>query len=215
MVSKPHSPEVMGNTSDARVSNLSNDDWILLEEEEWNELFGKRREFTNSEGFSSEESKEIEAGNISENIRTRSTKEVSKIVIRSFYKTNLTKRGYRKQMMKIWREIRVSEVTEQRLADQTRVVRANGWSSEAELNEIQRKIKKGENMEEPKIELQNRCGQQRPQNEDDIELTNTENLFNRLQDQGLTNNEIRLVEEEAALMKTDKAPPNLRNVERK
>ena len=118
-------------------------------------------------------------------------------------------------MMKIWREIRVSEVTEQRLADQTRVVRANGWSSEAELNEIQRKIKKGENMEEPKIELQNRCGQQRPQNEDDIELTNTENLFNRLQDQGLTNNEIRLVEEEVALMKTDKAPPNLRNVERK
>ena len=26
MVSKPHSPEVMGNTSDASVSNLSNDD---------------------------------------------------------------------------------------------------------------------------------------------------------------------------------------------
>ena len=42
-------------------------------------------------------------------------------------------------------------------------------------------------------------------------MTNIENLFNRLQDQGLTNDEIGLVEQ----MKTDKAPPNLRNVERK
>ena len=50
-----------------------------------------------------------------------------------------------------------------------------------ELDEIQRKIKDW-------------TDQQRSQNEDDVELTNIENLLNRLQDQGLTNNEIRLVD---------------------
>ena len=40
-------------------------------------------------------------------------------------------------------------------------------------------------------------------------------MFYRLQDQGLTNDKIRLVEEVAEKMKTNKAPPNLRYVERK
>ena len=38
--------------------------------------------------------------------------------------------------MKIWREIGLFEVTEQRLADQARVVRKNGWLSGVELDEI-------------------------------------------------------------------------------
>ena len=46
-------------------------------------------------------------------------------------------------------------------------------------------------------------------------MLNWRNLFNRLQDQGLTNNEIILVQEVAEQMKTEKAPPKLRNVERK
>ena len=40
-------------------------------------------------------------------------------------------------------------------------------------------------------------------------------MFNRLQDQRLTIDEIRLVEEVAQQMKTDKALPISRNVERK
>ena len=118
-------------------------------------------------------------------------------------------------MMKIWREVGVFEVIEQRLADQTRVIRTNGWLSEVELDEIQRKIKEEENTEEPRIELKNICDQQRSQDEDNVELTNIENLFNSLQDQGLTNDEIRLEKEVAEQMKIDKAPPNLRNVGRK
>ena len=40
MVSKPPSPEgTMGNTFGAVVLSLPNDDWMLLEEEEWNEGF--------------------------------------------------------------------------------------------------------------------------------------------------------------------------------
>ena len=70
-------------------------------------------------------------------------------------------------------------------------------------------------MEEPITELHNTCGQQRSQDEDDVELTNIENLLNRRQDQGLTIDEIRLVEKVAEQMKKDKATSNLRNVDRK
>ena len=118
-------------------------------------------------------------------------------------------------MMKTQREIGVFEVTEQKLVDQTRAIRTNGWVSEVELDEIQRKIKEEENTEEPRIELLNTCDQQRSQDEDGVELRNIENLFNRLQDQRLTIDEIRLVEEVAQQMKTDKAPPISRNVVRK
>ena len=59
------------------------------------------------------------------------------------------------------------------------------------------------------------CDQQRSQDEDDVEWTNFENLFNTMKDQGLINDAIRLVEEVAEQMKTDKTLSNLRNVERK
>ena len=45
------------------------------------------------------------------------------------------------------------------------------------------------------------CDQKNSQDEDDIQLTNIENLFNRLQNQGLKNDEIRLVEEQAEQLK--------------
>ena len=73
----------------------------------------------------------------------------------------------------------------------------NVWLSEVQPDEIKRKIKVEENTEEPKIKLQNRCDQQRLQDEDDIELKSIENLLNSLQDQRLTNDEIRLIEEVA------------------
>ena len=62
------------------------------------------------------------------------------------------------------------------------MIRTNGWQSEVELDEFQRKIQEEENMGEPWIELPNTCDQQRWQDEEDVELTNIEDLFNRLQD---------------------------------
>ena len=58
----------MGNTSGTGVSSLSNDDQMLLEKEEWNELFGNSRQFKNFERFSSDKSEEIKVEN-SENTR--------------------------------------------------------------------------------------------------------------------------------------------------
>ena len=42
-------------------------------------------------------------------------------------------------MIAIWREIGTSEITEQRLVDQTRVIRTNEWLNEVELEGIRRK----------------------------------------------------------------------------
>ena len=42
-------------------------------------------------------------------------------------------------MIAIWREIGTFEITEQRLADQVRVIRTNGWLTDVELEEIRRK----------------------------------------------------------------------------
>ena len=72
---------------------MSNDDQMLLDEEEWDKLFGNSTEFTNFEGFSSDESEEMEAENISENTRITWIKEVNKIVMRCYYEINLTKEG--------------------------------------------------------------------------------------------------------------------------
>ena len=46
--------------------------------------------------------------------------------MRYFYQGNPTEREYRERMMNNWRDIGISEVMEQRLADQTRVIRTNG-----------------------------------------------------------------------------------------
>ena len=79
MVLKPPGPEVtIGKASGAGVPSLPNDDRMLLEEEEWNELFENSREFTNFEWFLSAKSEEMEAENISENTSNRKTKEVYK-----------------------------------------------------------------------------------------------------------------------------------------
>ena len=52
-------------------------------------------------------------------------KEVNKLVMRCFCQSDPTRRGYRKRMIAAWRQIGTFEITEQRLADQARVIRTN------------------------------------------------------------------------------------------
>ena len=53
------------------------------------------------------------------------TEKVNKPIARYFYESDPTSRGYRN-----WWEIGTFEIIENRLADQGRVVRVNGWSTE-------------------------------------------------------------------------------------
>ena len=45
-------------------------------------------------------------------------------------------RGFRKRMHNIWKERQGLKVTEQRLCDQARVIRMNGWLTELDMNAI-------------------------------------------------------------------------------
>ena len=62
--------------------------------------------------------------------RTTWTKEMNKIVMKCYYKSNPNVRGYRKMMHNIWKE--------QNLSGQARAIKTNGWLSEIELEEIRR-----------------------------------------------------------------------------
>ena len=57
--------------------------------------------------------------------RGRWNTEVNKLVMRCFFRSEPTKRGYRKRMVGIWKEIGLFEITEQRLADEARMIRVN------------------------------------------------------------------------------------------
>ena len=49
-------------------------------------------------------------------------------------------RKYRQRMMQVWKEHGVFEITEQRLCDQARPIRKNGWPSDLKLENIRRMI---------------------------------------------------------------------------
>ena len=83
-----------------------------------------------------EEERDPEVGMM---VRRRWTKDVNKLMMRCFCQCDPTGIGYQKRMIAIWREKGTFEITEQRF-NQARVVRTNEWLTEAELEEISRKI---------------------------------------------------------------------------
>ena len=66
-------------------------------------------------------------------VRRRWTEEENKLVMRYFYQSDPTRRGYQKWKIAISREIGTFEITEQRRVDQARVIRTNEWLTEVEL----------------------------------------------------------------------------------
>ena len=73
------------------------------------------------------------------NQRMKWEKKANKIVTECWIKSEPSKRKYRQRMKKIWDEIRVFPVTEQRLADQTRQIRVNKWLRDTEIEEIDKR----------------------------------------------------------------------------
>ena len=73
------------------------------------------------------------------NQRMKWEKEVNKIVIECWIKSEPSKRKYRQQMKKIWDEIRVFPVIEQRLGDQAWQIRVKKWLTDTEIEEIDRR----------------------------------------------------------------------------
>ena len=70
------------------------------------------------------------------NQRMKSEKEVNKILIECWIKSEPSKR-----MKKIWDEIGVLLVIEQRLADQAKQIRVNKWLTDTEIEKIDRRCR--------------------------------------------------------------------------
>ena len=64
------------------------------------------------------------------------TREDNQLALHCYFRSNPTKRGYRKRMMEIWQELSNLQTTSQRLADQVRTIMKKGWFSELEIIEI-------------------------------------------------------------------------------
>ena len=82
--------------------------------------------------------------------RIKWEKAVNKIVIESWITSEPAKRKYRQRMKKIWNQIGVFLVTEQRLADQARQIQTNKWLTDKEIKEIRRKLER----KNSKVEVQ-------------------------------------------------------------
>ena len=78
--------------------------------------------------------------------RMKWDKEVNKVVMECFYRSRPFNeegkpiRGYRQRMFREWKDRGMFETTEQRVCDQARAIRKNGWLSDLELDMIRRKI---------------------------------------------------------------------------
>ena len=74
------------------------------------------------------------------------SKDVNKVVLECYLRrkpvneNGVPIRGFRQRLFRVWQEIRLFESTEQRICDQARAIRKNGWLSELEIEVIKRKI---------------------------------------------------------------------------
>ena len=57
-------------------------------------------------------------------------KELNKLAMNCYLMSEPSKRGFRKRMHNIWKDIGVSELSKQKLLGQVLVIRNNGWLSE-------------------------------------------------------------------------------------
>ena len=79
-------------------------------------------------------------------VRTKWFKNVNEIFMECFLRSkpfdddSKSIRGYRQRMMQEWKEHRFFEINEQRLSDQARAIRKNGWLSDLVLENIRRVI---------------------------------------------------------------------------
>ena len=82
--------------------------------------------------------------------RMKWEKAVNKILIECWIRSEVTKRKYRQRMKKIWDEIGVFTVTEQRLAEQARQIRTNKLLTDIDIEEIRMKLER----KNSKVEVQ-------------------------------------------------------------
>ena len=74
--------------------------------------------------------------------RRKYDKLTNKVIMEYYLRSDPMRRGFRKRMLGKWQEKGIFEISEQRLADQARAIRINGWLTELEIEEIARRKNK-------------------------------------------------------------------------
>ena len=91
--------------------------------------------------------------------RMKWSKEINKVVMECYYRSKpmdengRTVRGYRRRFYRFWRERDIFPVSEQRLCDQKRAIVNNGWLTEVELEQIQRKLLEEDIRDEGNLDM--------------------------------------------------------------
>ena len=153
---------------------------------------------------------------------TKWTKTLNKLVIKCYLMSDPKKRGYRKRMLNIWKDIDVFELSEQKLAGQALAIRKNGWLSEIEIEEVNREIEG--HQEDPEVEdvdvfpniiTQSEEAQENVENQENRWVK--EHILRKMEEDNVGEDKIRLREKllDQIQTKEDTNPPNLRSVDRR
>ena len=143
-------------------------------------------------------------------MRVQWTKELNRLVMKCYLKSDPSKRGYRKRMLEIWNKTGVFETTEHQLAGQALSIKNKGWLSQVEIEEIKRnldarEINEGENAEENHEVI------------DETLLPESVQLEVELEEEGITTEEERMLTQIKEKLEHPKRleAQNLRHVDRK
>ena len=79
--------------------------------------------------------------------RRKWSQEANRIVIKCYFESVPSRKGYRKRMLAAWQPREMFFVTEQWLVDQANQIRKKKWLSDLEMEEIQRGVEEGEDLE--------------------------------------------------------------------
>ena len=139
-----------------------------------------------------------------------------------YFKSEPTKRCYRKRMLQFWGELGVFEVKEQRIADQARAIKTNRWLTDIEIEEIKRAVSAGQHLDASHIEepLPSQCQRESTNEESefvdgqDVEAPDTQSVEELILSKGLDKDEaniLRVLSEK--IRKEDHEPPqNLKTI---
>ena len=128
--------------------NADNEDnVIVLGKEEWEDLFKNSTKITSFNGFSCESSNEDDVDIKCNNKEKQTwTKTLNNVVMECYFLSRSVDeeikpvRGYRSRMYNVWKERYRTEITEQPLCDQARIIRKIEWITKLELESISRKV---------------------------------------------------------------------------
>ena len=126
--------------------NVDNEDNVMvIGEEKWEDLFRNRMEITGFNGFSCDSPSKDDI-DIAYNDKERQTWTLNTPVREGVFlrrpvdEEGKAVRGYSRRMHNICKERYGTEITEQHLCDQARMIRKNEWITKLELENIRRKV---------------------------------------------------------------------------